>query len=78
MPAFLSVGGDQVGYSGSNSRHYRAQTLAADNVPVGTEAGIFWRVEDPRTAALAVANYAEAVFQAANSALKDPVGTLEL
>jgi regulator of protease activity HflC (stomatin/prohibitin superfamily) len=35
-------------------------------------------VEDPQQAALAVANYAEAVFQAANSALKDTVGTMEL
>jgi regulator of protease activity HflC (stomatin/prohibitin superfamily) len=45
---------------------------------VGCEAVIFWRVEDAERAALAVANYAEAVFQAANSALKDTVGTLEL
>jgi regulator of protease activity HflC (stomatin/prohibitin superfamily) len=55
-----------------------AQTLTSDNVPVGVEAVIFWRVEDPKTAALQVANYAEAVFQAANSALKDTIGTLEL
>ncbi len=55
-----------------------AQTLTADNVPVGVEAVIFWRVEDAKTAALKVANYAEAVFQAANSALKDTIGTLEL
>ena len=55
-----------------------AETLTADNVPVGCEAVIFWRVEDAEKAALAVANYAEAVFQAANSALKDTVGTLEL
>ena len=55
-----------------------AETLTADNVPVGCEAVIFWRVEDPQTAALDVANYTEAVFQAANSALKDTVGTMEL
>ena len=55
-----------------------AQTLTADNVPVGCEAVIFWRVENPQTAALSVANYREAVFQAANSALKDTVGGLEL
>jgi regulator of protease activity HflC (stomatin/prohibitin superfamily) len=55
-----------------------AQTLTADNVPVGTEAVVFWRVEDPQQAALKVANYAEAVFLAANSALKDTIGTLEL
>ena len=55
-----------------------AETLTADNVPVGCEAVVFWRVENPRRAALDVANYREAVFQAANSALKDTIGTLEL
>lgn len=55
-----------------------AQTLTADNVPVGCEAVLFWRVEKPKKAALDVANYREAVFQAANSALKDTIGTLEL
>ncbi|RKX23698.1 MAG: hypothetical protein DRP46_14340, partial [Candidatus Zixiibacteriota bacterium] len=38
-----------------------AETLTADNVPVGCEAVIFWRVEDPQRAALEVANYTEAV-----------------
>ncbi|MEN6479097.1 MAG: SPFH domain-containing protein [Anaerolineales bacterium] len=55
-----------------------AQTLTKDNVPVSCEAVVFWRVEDPRKAALEVANYGEAVFQAANSALKDAIGALEL
>jgi regulator of protease activity HflC (stomatin/prohibitin superfamily) len=55
-----------------------AQTLTRDNVPVGCEAVLFWRVEDPRTAALKVKNHAQAVFLAANSALKDTIGTLEL
>ncbi len=55
-----------------------AQTLTKDNVPVSCEAVVFWRVEDPRKAALEVANYREAVFQAANSALKDTIGALEL
>jgi regulator of protease activity HflC (stomatin/prohibitin superfamily) len=55
-----------------------AETLTRDNVPVGCEAVIFWRVEDPRIAALKVKNHAEAVFLAANSALKDTIGTLEL
>jgi regulator of protease activity HflC (stomatin/prohibitin superfamily) len=55
-----------------------AQTLTSDNVPVGCEAVLFWRVEDPETAALEVANYREAVFQASNSALKDTIGNLEL
>ncbi len=55
-----------------------AETLTKDNVPVGCEAVIFWRVEDPRIAALKVKNHAEAVYLAANSALKDTIGTLEL
>jgi len=55
-----------------------AQTLTKDNVPVGCEAVIFWRVEDPQKAVLTVANYREAVFQAANSALKDTIGGLDL
>ena len=55
-----------------------AQTLTKDNVPVGCEAVLFWRVEDPRIAALKVKNHAEAVYLAANSALKDTIGTLEL
>jgi regulator of protease activity HflC (stomatin/prohibitin superfamily) len=55
-----------------------AETLTADNVPVGCEAVVFWRVENPRRSALDVANYREAVFQAANSALKDTIGMLEL
>jgi len=55
-----------------------AQTLTSDNVPIGCEAVLFWRVENPETSALEVANYQEAVFQASNSALKDTIGTLEL
>ena len=55
-----------------------AETLTSDNVPVGCEAVVFMRVEDPERAALHVENYSEAVFQAANSALKDTVGNMEL
>ena len=55
-----------------------AKTLTQDNVPVGCEAVVFLKVEDPERAALQVENYSEAVFQAANSALKDTIGTLEL
>ena len=55
-----------------------AETLTKDNVPVGCEAVIFWQVEDPQIAALKVQNHAEAVYLAANSALKDTIGTLEL
>lgn len=55
-----------------------AETLTKDNVPVGCEAVIFWRVENPQIASLKVKNHAEAVYLAANSALKDTIGTLEL
>jgi regulator of protease activity HflC (stomatin/prohibitin superfamily) len=55
-----------------------AETLTADNVPVGCEAVVFWRVEEPKKAALTVTDYHEAIFQAANSALKDTIGSLEL
>ena len=55
-----------------------AETLTSDNVPVACEAVVFLRVEDPERAALHVADYGEAVFQAANSAIKDTVGALEL
>jgi len=55
-----------------------AETLTSDNVPVGCEAVVFLRVEDPERASLHVADYGEAVFQAANSAIKDTVGGLEL
>jgi regulator of protease activity HflC (stomatin/prohibitin superfamily) len=55
-----------------------AETLTRDNVPVGCEAVIFWQVENPQVAALKVQNHAEAVYLAANSALKDTIGTLEL
>ena len=55
-----------------------AETLTSDNVPVGCEAVVFLRVEDPERAALQVYDYQEAVFQAANSAIKDTVGALEL
>ncbi|MBN1933071.1 MAG: hypothetical protein JW934_00325 [Anaerolineae bacterium] len=55
-----------------------AETLTKDNVPVGCEAVLFWRVENPQVAALKVKNHAEAVYMAANSALKDTIGTLEL
>jgi regulator of protease activity HflC (stomatin/prohibitin superfamily) len=55
-----------------------AETLTQDNVPVGCEAVIFWQVENPQIAALKVQNHAQAVYMAANSALKDTIGTLEL
>lgn len=55
-----------------------AETLTSDNVPVDCQAVIFYRVEDPKQASLEVRNYEEAVFGAANAALKDIIGSLSL
>jgi regulator of protease activity HflC (stomatin/prohibitin superfamily) len=55
-----------------------AETLTSDNVPVDCQAVIFYRVEDPKQASLEVKNYEEAVFHAANAALKDIIGSLSL
>ena len=55
-----------------------AETLTSDNVPVDCQAVIFYRVEDPRQASLEVRDYEEAVFRAANAALKDIIGSLSL
>jgi len=55
-----------------------AETLTSDNVPVDCQAVIFYRVEDPKQASLEVRDYEEAVFGAANAALKDIIGSLSL
>jgi len=55
-----------------------AETLTADNVPVDCQAVIFYRVEDPKQASLEVKDFEEAVFRAANAALKDIIGSLSL
>ena len=55
-----------------------AETLTSDNVPVDCQAVIFYRVEDPKQASLEVKDYEEAVFGAANAALKDIIGSLSL
>jgi len=55
-----------------------AETLTSDNVPVDCQAVIFYRVEDPKQASLEVKDYEEAVFRAANAALKDIIGSLSL
>ena len=62
-----------------NSRPVKAaETLTSDNVPVDCQAVIFYRVEDPKQASLEVKDYEEAVFGAANAALKDIIGSLSL
>ncbi len=50
------------------------QTMTRDTVPVDVDAVLFWRVFDPRRAALEVSNYQQAVSWASQTALRDVIG----
>ena len=50
------------------------KTLTRDTVPVDVDAVLFWRVVDPKKAALDVADYASAINWAAQTALRDVIG----
>lgn len=50
------------------------KTLTKDTVPVDVDAVLFWKVLDPQAAALAVADYTEAIRWAAQTALRDVIG----
>lgn len=54
------------------------QTLTKDTVPVDVDAVLFWRVVDAERAALQVEEYREAVFWAAQTALRDVIGKTSL
>lgn len=54
------------------------QTLTKDSVPVDVDAVLFWRVTAPEKAALEVANYKEAIFWAAQTALRDVMGKADI
>jgi len=54
------------------------QTLTKDSVPVSVEAILFWRVNNPKDAALEVANYKDSADLAAQTALRDMIGKSEL
>ena len=51
------------------------KTLTKDTVPINVDAVLFWIVTDARKAALEVANYEDAVAWAAQTALRDVMGT---
>jgi regulator of protease activity HflC (stomatin/prohibitin superfamily) len=54
---------------------FRAErTLTRDTVPVNVDAVLFWRVVDPKMAALEVADYGGAINWAAQTALRDVIG----
>ncbi|MFY9831326.1 MAG: slipin family protein [Methylocystis sp.] len=50
------------------------KTLTKDTVPVDVDAVLFWKVGDPKKAALDVADYASAINWAAKTALRDVIG----
>ncbi len=50
------------------------KTLTKDTVPVDVDAVLFWRVVDPKKAALDVADYNGAINWAAQTALRDVIG----
>lgn len=54
------------------------KTLTKDTVPVDVDAVLFWKVIDPKKAALEVAEYKNAISWAAQTALRDVIGKTEL
>jgi regulator of protease activity HflC (stomatin/prohibitin superfamily) len=50
------------------------KTLTKDTVPVDVDAVLFWQVEDPKKAALDVADYQTAIGWACQTALRDVIG----
>jgi len=50
------------------------QTMTRDTVPVDVDAVLFWKVVDPKMAALDVADYGSAINWAAQTALRDVIG----
>jgi regulator of protease activity HflC (stomatin/prohibitin superfamily) len=50
------------------------KTLTKDTVPVDVEAVLFWKVLDPKRAALDVADYRSAITWASQTALRDVIG----
>ncbi len=50
------------------------KTLTKDTVPVDVDAVLFWKVLDPKKAALDVADYQAAISWAAQTALRDVIG----
>jgi regulator of protease activity HflC (stomatin/prohibitin superfamily) len=58
---------------------FRAEkTLTKDTVPVDVDAVLFWKVTDPERAALAVADFGNAVSWASQTALRDVIGKTQL
>ena len=54
------------------------KTLTKDTVPVDVDAVLFWKVVDPKKAALEIADYETAIGWASQTALRDVIGTTML
>ncbi len=54
------------------------KTLTKDTVPVNVDAVLFWKVVDPKMAALNVADYESALGWASKTALRDVIGKTQL
>src|SRR5277367_6103400 len=56
------------------TRFKAEKTLTKDTVPVDVDAVLFWKVVDPKKAALDVADYQSAISWASQTALRDVIG----
>ena len=54
------------------------QALTRDTVSVGVDAIVFWQVEDARAAAVAIANYRQAIERVAQTSLRETIGATDL
>jgi regulator of protease activity HflC (stomatin/prohibitin superfamily) len=54
------------------------QALTRDTVAVGVDAIVFWQVDDPKAAAIRIANYREAIERVAQTSLREMIGASEL
>lgn len=54
------------------------KTLTKDTVPVDVDAVLFWKIIDPKKAALEIADYQSAIGWASQTALRDVIGTTML
>ncbi len=54
------------------------KSLTRDTVPVDVDAVLFWKVIDPKKAALDVADYQSAISWASQTALRDVIGKTQL
>ena len=62
-----------------NATTFNAErALTADCVPVDVDAVLFWMVWDPKSACTEVKNYYDAVFWAAQTTLRDAIGSIDI